>query len=69
VTKVCRVKESARFDSSLCHQGVKTRNTKSVITPLIIGGISPNFFVGSSSKSTRYIIRFLGFFFPLEGVR
>jgi hypothetical protein len=44
VTKVCRVKESARFDSSLCHKGAKSRNTKTVITPLIIDGISPNFF-------------------------
>jgi hypothetical protein len=51
VTKVCRMKESARFDSSLCHQEAKTRNTKTVITPLIIGGISPNLFVGSSNKA------------------
>jgi hypothetical protein len=42
--KVCRAKESARFDSPLCHQGAKTRNTKTVITPLITGGTSPNFY-------------------------
>jgi hypothetical protein len=42
--KVCRAKESAKSDYPLCHQGAKTRNTKAVITPLITGGTSPNFY-------------------------
>jgi hypothetical protein len=35
--KVCRVEESARSNSPLCHQGAKTRNTKTDL--LITDGI------------------------------
>jgi hypothetical protein len=48
--KVCRVKESAKSATRLCHQGAKPLNTKSVIMPLIMDVISPNCFVGSSIK-------------------
>jgi hypothetical protein len=58
MSKVCRVKELAESASRLCHQGAKPLNTKSVIMPLIMDGISPNFFVGSSIKGSCYIICF-----------
>jgi hypothetical protein len=56
--KVCRIKESAESASRLCHQGAKPLNTKSVMIPLIIDEISPNFFIGSSIKGSCHIIGF-----------
>jgi hypothetical protein len=55
MSKVCRVKESAGSGSHLCHQGAEPLNTKTVIMPLIMDGISPTF-LGSSIKGSCYII-------------
>jgi hypothetical protein len=34
----------ARSDSWLGHQGAKTKNTKSAITPEVMAGSAPNFY-------------------------